>query len=434
MFLVWDFRLCWDNTRLIRTGGWVIVKQELCHLKVWKTDIALPVTLEALQKNIKRGGPSLEVTMSPSRRKGKTKPQKRPQVTPVTPTETVKTPPDECLCSTCGKCCLNQIALNSHVKTHVPNPKHCCQHCGRQCSSNGSLRRHERTHTGEKPSKCQDCGKCFARASSLAAHRRIHSGDLPYLCTYCKRSFRQKTSLDDHVRLHRGERPFQCESCGKAFTKKSGLLRHKLIHTGKKPHKCSFCEKAFNQSNTLVDHEKLHTGARPFECEKCGEKFKQKSHLRVHLKRHEKEDAETQINSISPGQEKQAPAQSKQKRTTEKGESSKDVYPNQKQEPKKVVAVLLSSVKEDDEINRASASICTLTEPRESGASEVKLEPMVYILVDMEQDEEQPEEEEQQQQEQQQKVTVKNISQSHSQSTVTVQEIKPGLAEVTPDL
>ena len=102
-------------------------------------------------------------------------------------------------CHVCGRLCLSQAGLVSHVKSHDRRPPanfgvvlnreliHVCLMCGKRCRSSGDLKRHAKVHGAEATStsskKCQEnfpcsvCGKLCKSLAGLESHIRAFHSD-----------------------------------------------------------------------------------------------------------------------------------------------------------------------------------------------------------------------------------------------------------------
>ena len=57
-----------------------------------------------------------------------------------------------------------------------------CTSYGKYCFSQSALNLHTRVRTGDKPYKCETCDKSFTQKVSLKTHMLIHGVDKPYKC------------------------------------------------------------------------------------------------------------------------------------------------------------------------------------------------------------------------------------------------------------
>ncbi|XP_047485650.1 zinc finger and SCAN domain-containing protein 12-like [Penaeus chinensis] len=218
-------------------------------------------------------------------------------------------------CSECGKFCLNQKSLKSHMTEHKPKIYHNCNICDKAFTTKYIRNRHMLSHTHAQY-KCFQCRKVFLREDGLIHHLKRHAEAPPeesnvqclecgnfylnqmrlkihmakhkprttYKCDVCEKVFAIKWYRDRHVRSH-GDLPYKCSHCDNAFLMEKDFKRHVQKHTGERTYVCQECGKGFLGKYSLNIHMTTHTGEEPYSCSRCGKAFGKRFKCTKHIRR-----------------------------------------------------------------------------------------------------------------------------------------------------
>ncbi|XP_063705547.1 zinc finger protein 771-like [Culicoides brevitarsis] len=226
-------------------------------------------------------------------------------------------------CCMCRFICSSPEALEHHVKTSHPDPKHknienhkaitcnfCykgfqnhrsyadhfrkpyidrvhqCSQCGQTFAYASDLQHHELTHVETKNIECPVCQKRFRAPKNLRRHMKTHDDSSKMRCDLCGALFAEKKQLEYHIKSHINARDCLCTVCGKGFVHNNLLKLHMRKHTGERPHKCDICGKAYKHNTDLRRHKYEHEGVKPFKCGFCERTFYQRSNMKVHERVH----------------------------------------------------------------------------------------------------------------------------------------------------
>lgn len=108
------------------------------------------------------------------------------------------------LCRLCGFLCVNKDHLKEHLTSvHGGDFVEFCFECGKGFKSLYGYRTHRTMqHQGSVKDRycpqCQICGKFCVNNSNLASHLRSHSEYRPFHCLVCDKSYKHKRDFRDH--------------------------------------------------------------------------------------------------------------------------------------------------------------------------------------------------------------------------------------------
>ncbi|XP_063605715.1 zinc finger protein 501-like [Penaeus indicus] len=195
-------------------------------------------------------------------------------------------------CSECGKFCLDQKSLKSHMTKHKPKIFHKCNICEKTFTTKYCRNRHMLSHT-HAPYKCFQCRKVFLREDGLIQHLKRHAEAPPeesnVQCPECGNFYLNQKRLKIHMAKHKPRTPYKCDICEKVFAMKWYRDRHVRSH-GDLPYKCSHCDNAFLMEKDFKRHVQKHTGERTYVCPECGKGFLGKYSLNIHMTTHTGEE------------------------------------------------------------------------------------------------------------------------------------------------
>ena len=137
---------------------------------------------------------------------------------------------------------------------------------------------------------CSMCGKTCMNILDLERHYKVHMNRQPK-CKVCSLVFFDRKQKDQHdLTAHREQLVAFCDICEKGFRSTWGYKFHEKMHQTKSEEgsdsqcpQCEVCGKYLQTIHHLARHLRKHSTDKPFKCDKCGRAYKHKDALNVHV-------------------------------------------------------------------------------------------------------------------------------------------------------
>ncbi|KAM3955048.1 uncharacterized protein ACR2FA_011081 [Aphomia sociella] len=209
-------------------------------------------------------------------------------------------------CTECFKGFLDEEAYRSHMSRHTNQcGEYQCDICKTHFKHPHALRKHITAHHTQRFS-CNQCPYVTTHRQTARLHERWHKGT-KYQCPHCPDEFLKFTTYMGHIRIKHPS-DFVCQLCGYSFVSEKGIMLHKKL-------------------KHRLDNMQIPEDG-PL-CELCNIRFVSSEALKRHVNVSARHTDDDRQSNEPKKRRKTREVAEKEKRSKEKMEDDRKVYPSQ---------------------------------------------------------------------------------------------------------